>query len=96
MLSPRRALLEAARVANAEGEIAVWCGDERTRPAFTGESADWYEDLSVPEGAQDRFHVARLDRDRVLELLADAGLEVVEESAAGAGSAFVRARPSAA
>lgn len=95
MLSPRRALLEAARVARPEGEIAVWCGDERTKPAFTGESAGWYEDLSVPEGAQDRFHVARLDRDRVIELLPEAGLEIVEEVADGAGSAFVRARPSA-
>jgi SAM-dependent methyltransferase len=94
MLSPRQALLEASRVTSSTGEIVVWCGDERTKPAFTGVSADWYEDLRVPEGAQDRFHVARLDRNAVLELLVDACLEVVEEAADGAGSVFLRARPS--
>lgn len=96
MLSPRRALLEAARVARPEGEIVVWCGEDRTKPAFTGVSSAWYESLSVPEGAQDRFHVARLDRDSVVDLLSEAGVEVVEEVADGAGSAFVRALPSAA
>jgi SAM-dependent methyltransferase len=94
MLSPRRALLEAGRVTHSGGEIAVWCGDESTKPAFTGASAAWYEGLRVPEGAEDRFHVARLDRDDVLGLLAGAGLAVVEEAADGAGSMFVRARPS--
>jgi SAM-dependent methyltransferase len=95
MLSPQRALLEASRVTNSSGEIVVWCGDERTKPAFTGESAAWYEGLRVPDGAQDRFHVARLQRDAVVGLLADTGLTVVEESADGAGSVFLRARPSA-
>lgn len=95
MLSPQRALLEASRVTSSRGEIVVWCGDERTKPAFTGASAAWYEDLRIPEGAQDRFHVARLHRDAVLELLADTGLRVVEEWADGAGSVFLRARPSA-
>jgi SAM-dependent methyltransferase len=95
MLSPRRALLEAGRVTRPDGEIAVWCGDETTKPKFTGVSADWYERLDVPDGAQDRFHVERLDRGEVLDLVADAGLEVVEEAAVQAGSIFVRARPSA-
>jgi SAM-dependent methyltransferase len=95
MLSPQRALLEASRVANSSGEIVVWCGDMRTKPAFTGVSAAWYEDLRVPEGAQDRFHVARLHRESVLDLLADSGLRVVEESGDGAGSVFLRARRSA-
>lgn len=95
MLSPRRALLEAGRVTRPGGEIAVWCGDERTKPAFAGASAPWYDSLDIPEGAQDRFHVARLNRDSVLELLAETGLAVVEESADEAGSVFVRARPSA-
>lgn len=93
MLSPRRALLEAKRVTSPSGEIVVWSGDDRTKPAFTGVSADWYEGLRVPEGAQDRFHVARFSRDSVLDALHDAGLAVVEESADGAGSVFVRARP---
>lgn len=96
MLSPRQALLEARRVARPGGEIAVWSGDERTKPAFTGTSAAWYESLRIPEGAEDRFHVARLNRDRVLDLLAAADLAVVEEAADGAGSVFVRARSSAA
>jgi SAM-dependent methyltransferase len=95
MLSPRRALLEASRVTRSGGEIAIWCGDERTKPAFTGASASWYEGLDVPEGAQDRFHVTRLNRDSLLDLLGDTGLTVVEESGDGAGSAFVRARASA-
>jgi SAM-dependent methyltransferase len=95
MLSPRRALFEAGRVARPQGEIVIWCGDERTKPAFTGVSASWYEGLTVPEGAEDRFHVSRLDRDQVLELFAEAGLEAVDESADGAGSVFLRARPSA-
>lgn len=95
MLSPRRALLEASRVTRSGGEIAVWCGDERTKPAFTDASADWYDSLNVPQGAQDRFHVARLNRDSVLDLLDETGLAVVAESADGAGSVFLRARGSA-
>ena len=52
MLSPWRALLEARRVTRPDGEIAVWCGDEETKPAFTGASASWYDSLSVPDGAR--------------------------------------------
>jgi len=96
MLSPRQALAEARRVANSNAEIIVWSGDERTKPAFTGVSAAWYEGLQVPNGAEDRFHVARLSRDSVLDLLGAVGLTVLEESADGAGSVFFRARPSAA
>lgn len=95
MLSAHRALLEASRVTRPDGEIVVWCGDESTKPAFAGVSAEWYERLRVPEGAQDRFHVARLDRRDVLGLLSGAGLTVVEEAADGAGSMFIRARPAA-
>jgi SAM-dependent methyltransferase len=95
MLLPQRALREAARVTASGGEIAVWCGDESTKPAFTGTSAGWYQSLRVPQGAEDRFHVARVDRDTVLDLLVDAGLAVIEEAADGAGSLFVRARLSA-
>jgi SAM-dependent methyltransferase len=93
MVSARRALLEAKRVVHPRGEIVVWSGDERTKPAFTGVTADWYDGLRVPQGAQDRFHVARFDRDSALEALHDVGLAVVEESADGAGSVFLRARP---
>ena len=96
MLSPRRALLEAKRVAAPDGEIVVWSGDERTKPAFTGVSAGWYESLRVPDGAEDRFHVARFNRDSVVEALRDVGLVIVEETADGAGSVFVRARAAAA
>jgi SAM-dependent methyltransferase len=91
MLSPQRALLEANRVTRPNGEIVVWCGDASTKPAFAGVSAEWYESLRVPEGAEDRFHVARLDGDDVLQLLADAGMAAVETAADGAGSMFVRA-----
>lgn len=95
MLSPRRALLEASRVALPTGEIVIWCGDESTKPVFTGVSSPWYEGLSVPDGARDRFHVARLNRDDVVELLAEMRLKSVEEFSDGAGSVFLRARPSA-
>jgi hypothetical protein len=95
MLSPQRALLEARRVTRSGGEVAVWCGDEETKPAFTRASASWYDRLTVPEGAQDRFHVARLDRAAVLDLLAETSFAVVAESADIAGSVFLRARASA-
>ena len=94
MLSPRRALLEAKRVSRPDGEIVIWCGDECTKPAFTGVSAPWFEALRVPEGAQDRFHVVRVDRDTVIDLVADTGLEAIDESADGTGSVFLRVRPS--
>lgn len=95
MLSPERALLEAVRVMQPAGEIAVWCGDESTKPAFTGVSSDWYESLRVPDGAHDRFHVTRLNRDAVLDLLSAAGLHARQETADGAGSIFIRAGRSA-
>jgi ubiquinone/menaquinone biosynthesis C-methylase UbiE len=58
-IDPRPALKEAKRVMKKNGIISVWIG-EKDRNAPQSSVADWYEKLSVPDGAEDRFHYKRL------------------------------------
>lgn len=91
-LSPRRALAEAHRVVKPSGTIAVWFGEPRERDISPEESQDWYERLSVPEGAADRFHAVRLDRELARTYLADAALILLEIRPEDGGNVFMRAR----
>jgi SAM-dependent methyltransferase len=90
-LSPRRALGEARRVTRPSGTVVLWFGEKRER-AEPRESAEWYDRLSVPEGASDPFHAVRFERSLVQRHLDDAGLEVMEMRADEDGNVFMRAR----
>jgi len=76
-VDPRPALKDAKRVVKKGGFISVWIG-EKDRNAPQGASADWYEKLIVPDGADDPFHYKRLTAHDFLEHLADTGLMVAE------------------
>jgi SAM-dependent methyltransferase len=92
-LSPRRALSEAGRVVKPSGAIVLWFGEKHEpRDAPPRESVDWYERLSVPDGAQDPFHVVRFDRGLARAFVGEAGLTLVDTRVDGDGNVFMRAR----
>jgi SAM-dependent methyltransferase len=92
-LSPERALAEARRVVKPSGHVVLWFGERHEASAHDpGDSHDWYERLTVPQGAYDRFHAVRFDRALAQQCVEGAELVTVETSADGAGNVFMRAR----
>jgi SAM-dependent methyltransferase len=77
-VSPEAALAEAVRVVKSDGTIVAWVGHKDAAAPPPPESPDWYRRLERPAGAQDVFHVKRLDPDESEELFAKAGLTVLE------------------
>ncbi|MFH1913130.1 MAG: methyltransferase domain-containing protein [Pseudomonadota bacterium] len=76
-VDPMLALKEARRVCKLEGEIDIWIGvkDEATpRPRV---SPYWFQQLEKPEGAEDLFHIKRLDEQQLLTMLSQAGICIV-------------------
>jgi SAM-dependent methyltransferase len=78
MLDPRGTLAEARRVCRAGGQVIVWSGEKKAGAPRPARSPEWYQSLTVPEGAEDPFHFKRFDDADVRGLLAAAGLELGE------------------
>ena len=79
LIRPAAALSEAARVLTSDGEIVLWVGEKDSGEPAPAESPEWYVELVKPEGADDKFHLKRLDRDDVHRLTEIAGLQITEE-----------------
>ncbi len=77
-VSPHAALAEARRVLSDDGTIAAWVGHKDPGAPPPGHSPEWYRRLERPEGADDLFHVKRLDPSESEVLFAEAGLELLE------------------
>jgi SAM-dependent methyltransferase len=77
-VDPERALTEGIRVLRPGDAVSVWIGEKQPDTPPPAESSDWYEGLVKPEGAEDVFHVKRLDLSEVESLLSAVGLEVLE------------------
>jgi SAM-dependent methyltransferase len=77
-VDPARALREAARAVAVGGTIEVVLGHKRSDAPPPVTSHAWYERLHRPEGADDAFHVKRLDAAKTGELFAAAGLRIIE------------------
>lgn len=76
-VDPGLALNEAQRVLAPAGSIDVWLGHKGADAPRPVDSPAWYRGLRRPDGAQDVFHIRRLDADDAAELFAQSGLRVV-------------------
>lgn len=79
-VSPFSALESAKRVLAANGEICVWMGEKSKNAPKPAVSAGWYESLSVPEGAEDRFHLKRFGWQDFQSMAVQAGLRMSDHS----------------
>ena len=61
-IDPYRPLEEARRVLKPDGELCIWIGEKDKNAPKPGASNNWYDELSVPDGAEDRFHFRRFGR----------------------------------
>jgi len=81
MLDVRAALREAHRVCRPGGQIAVWSGEKKPEAPRPEHSPKWYQDLTIPDGAEDPFHVRRFPEAEVQRMFHDVELKVVEAQA---------------
>jgi SAM-dependent methyltransferase len=78
-IDPGAGLLEACRVCKKEGEIDLWVGEKRPGAPRDRSSRAWFESLSRPSEAEDAFHLKRLGREDVRQIIRKVGLELVAE-----------------
>jgi SAM-dependent methyltransferase len=77
-IDPRPALLEARRVLNATGHVCIWLGEKSSGAPRPKVSNEWYENLEVPPGAEDRFHYKRYSADEIESWFNGLGLTLVQ------------------
>jgi SAM-dependent methyltransferase len=77
-IDPRPALLEAARVISPDGEICIWLGEKDKAAPKPAKTHAWYENLKVPEGAEDRFHFKRFSTQEFEGYLKELGLATAQ------------------
>lgn len=77
-IDPREPLREAMRVLARDGEICVWLGEKDPSAPKPATSHEWYEQIKVPEGAEDRFHMKRFTHAEFEGMVADVGLRNAE------------------
>jgi SAM-dependent methyltransferase len=75
-IDPIIPLLEARRVVKYDGEICIWFGQKDKATPKPQDSHEWYENLSVPTGAEDRFHYRRVDGKQFENYLSKADLTI--------------------
>jgi SAM-dependent methyltransferase len=78
-IDPRPAMKEAARVLQVHGEICVWIGEKSKDAPKPAQSSEWYERLSIPAGAHDRFHFKRFTAQQFESYVVETQLVVVEQ-----------------
>ncbi|SDE89737.1 methyltransferase domain-containing protein [Rhodospira trueperi] len=75
-IEPIVALREAKRVTKKGGETIVWIGEKsKNAPKPTIRNA-WYDDLKIPDGAEDPFHFKRFSPDEFEAFAKEAGQKV--------------------
>jgi SAM-dependent methyltransferase len=96
-IDPRPALREARRVVKPGGSILIWIGEKDKSAPRPARSADWYERLQVPPGAEDRFHFKRFTMSELEFYMQQIGLRVenqeVHEVDAWRKNIFFKVRP---
>ena len=81
LVDPVRALKEARRVLSPRGSVNIWLGHKAPGAPPPPETPPWCERMSTPEGAQDLFHIERLDPAGSERLFAKAGMTVTRHEA---------------
>lgn len=59
-INPLLPLKEARRVITTDGEICVWIGEKSHNAPRPQESHEWYDNLEIPKGAENKFHYRKL------------------------------------
>ncbi len=79
-LDPRVGIKEALRVTKPDGYLSVWVG-EKTKQEIEQPvvSNQWYDDLEVPEGAENPFHFKRFGADDFEGYINDCNLKIIEK-----------------
>lgn len=77
-IDPVVALKEAKRVMKKKGEMCIWLGEKDKNAPKPAQSPDWYENLQIPPGAEDRFHFRRFSIDEFESYLPTVGLTIKE------------------
>lgn len=77
-VDPVAALAEAGRVVRADGSVEVFLGEKSADAPPPSVTHDWYEALSQPPGADDVFHIKRLDAEDARGLFEAARLTVAD------------------
>ncbi len=75
-VSPELALQSAARVTKRDGEICVWIGEKAATAPRPSQSPLWYESLTIPEGAEDRFHLKRFNLQEFMAMVGRVNMKV--------------------
>jgi len=78
-VDPVLALAEARRVVSSEGTIDIWLGHKSPDAPRPPTSPAWYESLEEPTGADDLFHIKRMDDADARSLFSAAGLAIAAE-----------------
>lgn len=78
-ISPKLAIIEAKRVVSTNGYICIWIGEKTKDAPRPKVSKSWYENLRVPEGAEDPFHYKRLTSTELVGCFSETGLDIVEQ-----------------
>lgn len=61
-IDPDLAIIEAKRVLKDTGELCIWFGEKDKDAPRNKKSHEWYENLNIPKGADDKFHLRRITK----------------------------------
>ncbi len=75
-IDPKLPLLEALRVMKKDGGIFVWLGEKDKNAPTMGEKPEWYQKLTIPEGAEDQFHYKRINNMDFIHIIKEIGLDI--------------------
>jgi SAM-dependent methyltransferase len=75
-IDPIIPLCEARRVVKYDGEICLWVGEKDKTGPKPRQTHEWYEKLSVPRGAEDRFHYRRVNGRQIESYITKTNLNI--------------------
>jgi SAM-dependent methyltransferase len=77
-LDPNLAFTEAKRVLKDRGELCIWFGEKDKNAPMIKKTHEWYENLTIPEGAIDKFHLIGLTKSIFLDYVYAHHLKIVD------------------
>ena len=78
-VNPTEGIREALRVTKPEGKMCIWLGVKSPETPQPKGSPEWYQELEVPEGAENPFHYKRYAEEEFEEMINNAGGRVAKK-----------------